>query len=76
MNSTLIQVHSTVAYTLTARMYTTAGELVKQATGTTKNQVPLDVTGISSGLYFVVVDLTTSQGGNAGHQVTQIVIKR
>ncbi len=78
LNSTLIQVHSDSNYTLTARLYDTAGELVKAAVsgpaGT--NKVSLDLTGIASGLYFAVVDLTTSQGGIVGHQVTQIVIQR
>lgn len=31
---------------------------------------------VATGLYFAVVDLTNSQGGIAGHQVTQIVIQR
>jgi hypothetical protein len=58
-------------------LYNTAGELVKAAvTGQPgSNQVPLDVSGVASGLYFVVVDLTNLQGGFAGHQVTQIVIR-
>lgn len=75
--STLIQVNSTVPYTLTASLYDVAGEKIRQTvTGTNgSNSVPLDVTGIASGLYFVVVDLINPQGGLAGHQVTQIVIQ-
>jgi hypothetical protein len=77
-DSTLIQVHSTISYTLTARLYDTAGELVRASvTGATgANKVPLNLSGVASGLYFVVVDITNSQGGLAGHQVTQIVIQR
>ncbi len=78
LNSTLIQVHADVNYTLTARLYDTAGELVRAAvTGPAgTNKVPMDLTGVASGLYFAVVDLTNSQGGIVGHQVTQIVIQR
>jgi len=77
-NTTLIQVHSTGSYTLTARLYDTAGELVRAAvTGATgANAVPMDLSGIASGLYFAVVDVINSQGGIAGHHVTQIVIQR
>ena len=75
--STLVQVHSSSSYTLTARLYDTAGELIKQAvTGQLgSNQVGLDVNDVASGLYFVVVDLTNAQGGSAGRQVTRIVIQ-
>jgi flagellar hook assembly protein FlgD len=78
VTSTLIQVRSSVNYTLTARLYNTAGEVVKQpVTGKTgSNQVTLDVNGMASGLYFVMVDLTNTQGGVAAHQVTQIAIQR
>jgi flagellar hook assembly protein FlgD len=65
--------------TLTVNLYDMAGELVKKpVTGQAgTNVATLDVTGLSSGLYFVVVDLTDP---NTGHfvqkQVTQIVILR
>jgi flagellar hook assembly protein FlgD len=77
VNTTLVQVYANWSYTLTARLYNTAGELVKPAvTGQPgANKVPLDVSGVASGLYFVVVDMTNAQGGIAGHQVTQIVIQ-
>jgi len=77
VTSTLVQVHSSVNYTLTARLYNTAGELIRQAvTGQPgSNQVMLNVNGMASGLYFVVVDLTNAQGGSAGHQVTKILIQ-
>jgi hypothetical protein len=78
ITSTLVQVHSGANYTLTARLYNPAGELVKPVvTGQLgSNQVTLDVNGMASGLYFVMVDLTNTQGGVAAHQVTQIVIQR
>ena len=76
-NFTWVQVHSDTNYTLTARLYDTAGELVIAAvTGSAgANKVQLNLAGVASGLYFVVVDLTNSQGGSAGHQVTQILIQ-
>ncbi len=75
--STLVQVHADIQYTLTARLYDTAGELVKpESTGLPgTNQVLVDVRGLASSLYFVVVELTNPQGGFAGRQVTQIVIR-
>jgi flagellar hook assembly protein FlgD len=76
--TTDIRVNSTINYTLTARLYDTAGELVRQAaTGTAgANSVTVDLANLGSGLYFVVVDLTDPSGNMAGHQVTQIVIQR
>jgi hypothetical protein len=50
------------------------GGAVTGAAGSKK--VHLDLSGLASGLYFVVVDLTDAQGGIAGHQVTQIVVQR
>ncbi len=77
-NSTTIQVNSTVAYTLTASLYDVAGEKIgPTVTGPTgAKSVNLNLSGIASGLYFVVVNLTNTQGGLVGRQVTQIVIQR
>jgi flagellar hook assembly protein FlgD len=75
---TLIKVNANASYTLTAKLYDTAGELVKPGvTGTAgTNSVTVDLTNLGSGLYFVVVDLTDPNGNTAAHQVTQIVIQR
>src|ERR1019366_6178010 len=75
VTATLVQVNSSVNYTLSASLYNTAGALIKPpVTGQPgANSVNLDVSGIASGLYFVEVNLANAQGGIAGHQVTQIV---
>ncbi len=75
--STLVQVVSDTNFTLTARLYNTAGErVIAPVTGVPgANSVNLNLAGIASGLYFIAVDLVTPQGGLAGHQVTQIVIQ-
>jgi len=72
------QVNSATPYTLTAALYDTAGERVKPSrTGMMgSNNVPLDLTGLASGLYFVVVDLTDNAGHFVQKQTTQIVLKR
>jgi hypothetical protein len=77
VTSTTVQVNSGVPYTLRASLYDVAGEKIgPTVTGATgAKSVNLDVSGLSSGLYFVVVDLINPQGGLAGHQVTQIVIQ-
>ena len=67
-----------VGLTVTVNLYDTAGEKVKPTivgqAGT--SMALLDVTGLASGLYFVVVDLTDSSGHMVQRQVTQIVIQR
>ncbi len=76
--NTLIKINSTTAYTLTASLYDTAGELVKRpVTGTAgAGSVSVDLTGVASGLYFVRVDLTGAQGGVVAEQFTQIIVQR
>ena len=74
---TTVRVNSAVNYTLVVRLYDVAGELLRTVEGTKgSNQATVDVKGLSSGLYFVVADLRTPQGGLAGKQTTQIVIQR
>ena len=77
ITSTSIQVNSpAMPYTLTARLYDLAGELIKVSQGQTEaNQTTLNVAGLSSGVYFVVVDLVDANGGLAGRQTTQILIR-
>ena len=73
----VIQVNSAaVPYTLTARLYDMVGELIKVSQGQSgANQTTLDVQGLSSGVYFVVVDMINANGGLAGRQTTQILIR-
>jgi len=73
----IVKVNSATAFTLTATLYDVAGERVSQpVTGPTgAKQAPLDVSGLASGIYFVVVELRDLNGGLAGRQVTQIVVQ-
>ena len=68
-------VQSASSYTLKARIYTVAGELVKMVTGGSgANQVSWDSNGLSSGLYIAVVELITPQGGLSGRQILKISV--
>ncbi len=76
--SVTVQINSSLSLTLTASVYDVAGELVKRpvvspaGTGT----APVDVSGLASGLYFIVVDLTDTNGHFIQKQVTEIVIRK
>jgi uncharacterized repeat protein (TIGR01451 family) len=73
-----VQINSPLILTLTASVYDVAGELVKMpVTGLAGNgNVQVDVSKLASGLYFVVVNMTDSNGHFIQRQVTQIVIER
>ncbi|HJT24511.1 MAG TPA: T9SS type A sorting domain-containing protein, partial [bacterium] len=75
---TTVYVNSNLALTLTAAVYDIAGELVKRpVTGPAgSNRTAVSTSGLASGLYFVVVDLTNADGHVIQRQVTQIVIRR
>ncbi len=76
---TTVYADSGLSLTLTAAVYDVAGELVKKpVTGPAGGgMVPVDVSGLASGLYFVVTDLTDSSNGHfIQKQVTQIVIRK
>jgi len=64
--------------TLTVSVYDTAGELVKRPVvgGTGANEVGLDVSGLASGLYLVVVNLNDINGNFIQKQTTKIIIQR
>lgn len=75
VTKTKITVNSGQPYILFVRLYDVAGELLwtsKPATGS----VELDLSGLSSGLYFAVTDLMTAQGGIVNKQVTKIVFQQ
>ncbi len=78
VTSTTVMVNSGTALTLTVSLYDTAGELVKRpVTGAAgSNQVNLDASGLASGLYLVMVDLTDGNGHLVQKQATKIVIQR
>ena len=70
-------VDANIPLTLAAHLYDVAGELLRSNTGNAGDKtVTLDGSGLASGLYFVVVELTNAQGGSAGRQVTQIIIRK
>ena len=71
-----VEVSSVTGFTLVARLYDVAGELIKSQTGTQVNEVTLDSSRLASGLYIVKVDLIDAQGGLAGRQFTHILIRR
>jgi hypothetical protein len=69
---------SAQSLTLSYKIYTVAGELVKGSTsglpGT--NSAQWDASGKASGLYFALVEAMNSQGGLVGHKSLKIVIDR
>ena len=79
VSSTMVKVNpTTTALTLTVSLYDVAGELVKKpVTGVPgANETNLDVSGLASGLYVVVVNLSDLNGDFIQRQTTQIVIQR
>ena len=75
--STTLQVVSNSSYTLKVGLYDVAGELIRNYQGTAgSNQAAIDLNGLSSGLYFAVVDLTGPNGGLVQRQVTQVVLQK
>lgn len=77
-SGTTVYVNPALDLTLTAAVYDVAGELVKKpVTGPAgSGTAPVDVSGLASGLYFVVVDLVNPNGQIVQRQVTQIVIRK
>ncbi len=78
VTSTTVRANSTTAMTLTVSLYDIAGELVKRpVTGQAgSNEVNLDASGLSSGLYWVVVDLADANGNFIQQQTTKIILRR
>jgi hypothetical protein len=77
VSSTILQINSIGTYTLTASVYDLAGELVKApVTGAAgANNVPLDLSGLASGVYLVPTDLYDPQGRFVQKQVTKILLE-
>ena len=73
----IVKIDSARGYTLMAQLYDVAGELIKTVTGDVgENGVVLDLKGLASGLYIVVVELKDADGKYAGRQITKIVYQR
>ena len=77
-SGTTVYANSSLTLTLTAGVYDVAGELVKKpVTGPAgANRVPVDMSGLASGLYFVVVDLANPDGHVIQREVTQVVLRK
>jgi len=76
---TTLVVNSGLNLMLHVKVYDVAGELVPASLQppAIPNQATIDVSGLSSGLYFAVVDLTDpATGHSVGRQVTQFVVQR
>jgi len=74
---TTIRVNLSTPCTLVVRLYDVAGELLRTVEGPAgSNQVTLNVKGLSSGLYFLIVDLRNPNGGSAGKKVARILIQK
>lgn len=75
--TTIVKIDSARGYTLTAQLYDVAGELIRTVAGDMgTNAVMLDVKGLASGMYIVVVELKDADGKFAGRQITKIAIQR
>jgi flagellar hook assembly protein FlgD len=65
----------TNAYTVNAKIYTIAGQLVASVQGTPGMQsTQWSATGIASGLYFAVVEVQDANGGVIEHQTLKLLI--
>jgi hypothetical protein len=74
--STLLFLSSSQAFTLKAKLYNIAGELVRVEQGPTgTNQVSLNVTGLASGYYLAAVEIHGSRG-MVDRQVVKFLIRR
>ena len=75
---TTLVVNSSLNLSLDVKVYDVAGEKVWGRNLTSNNnQFGLTLPGLSSGLYFVVVEMTdVATGHREGRQVTQIVVQR
>jgi hypothetical protein len=65
----------TNAYTVNAKIYTIAGQLVASVQGTPGMQsTQWTATGIASGLYFAVVEVQDANGGVIEHQILKLLV--
>jgi hypothetical protein len=76
---TTFVMNSASPYTLKVWVYDVAGELlvskIKRGDLNT-NSVTIDMSGVASGIYFAVIELTDVSGGNAGRQVCKLLVVR
>jgi len=74
---TTVSINSPLSLTLTVRMYDVAGELIRTTQGVAgSNQASLDASGLASGLYLVVTDLTDANGHFIQKQISKLLIQK
>lgn len=74
---TTFVMNSSSPFTLKVWIYDVAGELLagKVTRGElNSNSVTVDMSGVASGIYMGVVELTDASGGNAGRQVCKVLV--
>jgi hypothetical protein len=75
--TTTFHSNSSQSLTLGVSIYTVAGERVTGLTGSAgTNQATWNASGIASGLYLAVVDLTDSNGTQLGKQTLKVLVLR
>jgi len=76
VTTTTVSINSSLNLTLTIHMYDVAGELIRTTQGAAgSNQASLDASGLSSGLYLVVTDLTDANGHFVQKQISKLLIQ-
>jgi hypothetical protein len=72
---TTFHTNSSMNLTLRVSIYTVAGELVRTVQGDPgTNQASWDATGLASGVYFTVMELSDPKGISLGRQTVKILV--
>ncbi len=75
--TTTFHTNSSQNLTLEVSVYTVAGELVAKIQGPSgTNQAAWDASGLASGIYLALVNLTASNGTHLGRQVLKMAVIR
>ncbi len=75
--TTTFRTDSSQSLTLEVSIYTVAGELVTKVVGQAgTDQATWNASGVASGLYLAVVDLTNPNGNSLGRQILKVLILR
>jgi len=77
VKQTMVRVKSVMSLTVEMKVYDVGGELVKTVKGQAgANEAELDMTGLASGVYFAMVDLTDTNGRGIQKKTMQIVLQK
>ncbi len=75
--TTTFNSNSSLSLTLNVSVYTVAGELVQKISGPVgTNQATWNASGLASGIYLAVVDLTNANGYSMGRQIVKVAVIR